>query len=851
MKWQSALLLADLKVDAGPSLATLLRVAPELERLLLVVYLPAPTFAWLSGSDPAEPDAETMAQLEALRLTAARALPSARVEVQLAPELSALALAELAITVDAELLVAGSHARKAAAVLAELGQNLSLPVLFPEPEVRTGAVCKLTCVALSDRQRASIGAFLRDRGDPSLQVEVVTPQPSTDELEVLLEVAGIEAEVEPVREPFWRALAKSTSDAAIDLLVLVRAPTVHLFAQVWPASVLVLPELGAPPPPTRALDVADLADLGGPITARIDAGSAISELPPLAEQHVGFVTGGRVIANLLTTRAGEVQLPAGLSANSLGVFREDGAVGDPLAAIEARITVLRPHGQRLILFDAELPDEQLRPLIDRADAQGLQLLAVRLRPTRSCRSIRERLRGLALPARVIDARAVLDEGEALDLSKNVDPVRLARVADRLRAAGFLVAEPAPLPIVESVGGNRIELELDNTQARRWLLEAIHGSQRTLHLQVYIALDDRVGREVEAALVAAGARGVAVRILVDSLHALHGSFGAKNPLLSRLAASPGVEVRAARPINELPSLEDLKQRDHRKLVVADGRLALIGGRNLSYEYYTGFNEAQLTPQSEWREVPWLDAGAKVEGPAVGALAASFLSAWIEAGGAPFELSSPAAVGDASVRVLIHRGLADARTLDAYRALIDGARRHLYVVNGFPLILELQHALLAAIRRGVRVKLLIGHVSPTYDGRPFEGSWSLARNVANDLVHSRADALVELGAEVYHFKLAGLPSWDPGLGPVHPHVHAKLCSVDGARATVGSANLDVTSSYWESELLLVLEDPRLAQGLEAQIEALLAGADRVDPQDPKWQEGARRRAWMRHWPGVLSV
>jgi cardiolipin synthase len=851
VKWKSALLLVDLKVDAMPSVATLLRVAPGLERLLLVVYLPAPTFAWLAGSAPTEPDAETMATVEALRSAAAQQLPSAQVEVQLAPELSALALAELAITVDAELLVAGSHSRKAAAVLAELGQNLSLPVLFPEPEERTGAVCKLTCVALSDRQRASIGVFLRDHGDPTLQVEVFEPQPAPDDLEVLLEVAGIEADVEHVREPFWRSLAHSTSETSIDLLVLVRAPTVHLVAQVWPASVLVLPELGAAPSPNKAIDLADLVDLGGPLRARVDALTTIGELPPIAEERLGFVTGGRVVATALTTRAGELELPAEIGASSLGVLRGDGTGGDPLAAMEARIVILRPSGRTLVLFDAALPEEALPPLIERADRSGHELLAVRLRPTHSCRSIRERLRGLALPGRVIDARAVLDEGEALDLSKNTDPVRLARVADRLRAAGFRVAEPEPLPPVEPIGGNRIELEIDNTQARRWLLEVIHESRETLHLQVYIALDDPVGREVEAALVAAGARGVVVRVLVDSLHALHGSFGAKNPLLSRLAESPGVEVRTTRPITELPSLEDLKQRDHRKLVIADGRVALIGGRNLSYEYYTGFSEAKLTPQSEWREVPWLDAGAKVEGPAVGALAASFLGAWTEAGGAPFEISTPPVVGDSTARVLIHRGLQEARTLEAYRALIDGAREHLYVVNGFPLVLELQHALLAAIQRGVQVKLLIGHVSPTYGGHPFEGSWGLARDVANDLVHSRADALVERGAQVYHFKVTDQPGWDPGLGPVHPHVHAKLCSFDGQRATVGSANLDVTSSYWESELLLVLDDPRLALGLEAQIEALLAGADRVDPKDPKWQEGAHRRSWMRHWPGVLSV
>src|SRR5690606_17745280 len=119
---------------------------------------------------------------------------------------------------------------------------------------------------------------------------------------------------------------------------------------------------------------------------------------------------------------------------------------------------------------------------------------------------------------------------------------------------------------------------------------------------------------EAALVAAGKRGVAVRLLVDSLHGLHGSFGVENPLLTRLSTQQGVELRVSRPVS-VPSMEELKRRDHRKLVVLDGRTAIVGGRNLSHEYYTGFDEVALRPTSTWRALPWLDAGARVEGPAV--------------------------------------------------------------------------------------------------------------------------------------------------------------------------------------------------------------------------------------------
>ncbi|HUK64697.1 MAG TPA: phospholipase D-like domain-containing protein, partial [Dongiaceae bacterium] len=308
-----------------------------------------------------------------------------------------------------------------------------------------------------------------------------------------------------------------------------------------------------------------------------------------------------------------------------------------------------------------------------------------------------------------------------------------------------------------IAGNRVEIELANPTARNWLLGTIAGARQRVHWQTYMAADDDVGREVESALRDAGRRGVSVRVLVDSLHGRHLSLGMRNPLFERLSAYPGVEVRVSRPVAGVPSLEDLKQRDHRKLVVADGRIALLGGRNLAHEYYKGFDEVKVTPATPWREVPWLDAGARVEGPAVSILERSFRDAWTGAGGETFAILDPPEAGATTARVIVHRGLRDAATLETYLALIDGARSHVYAVNGFPLVLEIQHALLRALRRGVRVRTLFGHVAPTHGGEPFEGDWATARAAATSLVHSRMDTLVAAGAEGYQFALRDVRGW----------------------------------------------------------------------------------------------
>ena len=402
-----------------------------------------------------------------------------------------------------------------------------------------------------------------------------------------------------------------------------------------------------------------------------------------------------------------------------------------------------------------------------------------------------------------------------------------------------------------IGGNRIEVELDNPKARRWLLDAIAGSQQRVHFQVYMALDDDVGRPVEAALAAAAARGVTVRVLVDSLHGLHGSFGLRNPILDRLSSRPGVDFRVGKPIGPGSAAVDLKQRDHRKLVVVDNAAALLGGRNLSHEYYAGFDEVALDPSMAWRMVPWLDAGAHVEGPAVEELERSFLEAWQSAGGDAFQIGQCPPAGTAAARVVVHRGLRDAHTVEAFVGMIEAARSHVYVVNGFPLMLEIQHALLRALARGVRVRALVGNLTPRHDDGPFAGPWAGARTMATSFVHSRVDPIVAAGGDCYEFKVPHQPAWDPAVGDIRPHVHAKTISVDGRVCAVGSANLDVTAGYWESELLLVIEDEPVARSLEERFDALLATSVRFDRDDPDWQQRAEQRRWMRYWPGVLSA
>ena len=905
MRFRRPLLVVDLGADPLGIVDVARRVAPCAERVVAVARQPPAPFPWLS---PAHVPARVTAAGEAALVHLEEALHGAapEVEVQVALELDAEVLAAAARARDADVLVTGSSPLRSASAIAEVRRRTGITLVWAQgaPARPRGPMVHLLCPVVGGaRALPSIAPFLRDRCGPEHHVTVLMLGPPLDvDVQAVLELAGITArlDVVPATHLTPAVVGAWAREHAVDLVVvrqLPPAPVLDLVARFAVPVLVLSPTGGAAPRPRAALDAPDVVDDGaGTLRVRLAQIGAMGRPAPIPEEEVVFVTGGRAVATA-TSRNGELELPsAAIGGAVLGIGRLHGGDADPVAAVERQVTVLRPAVDGIVLVDGALDRRQLRA-VRPALAGAPRVVAVRLRLLESIRTIRKRflVAGLGRPW-AIDASAVLDEGDPDDVPEEADAVRLARVAARMRGAGFAVtaivhlgprtpatdgfaayrpeelARASSFPDTDrpaagmaslaarldattgsvAATGHRIELGLDNARARRHLLDAIEGAGSRVHVQAYIVADDAVTQEFEAALAAAAARGVEVRVLVDSLYSLHESFGARNALLDRLAARR-VQVRASRPIAGLPSLEDLKQRDHRKLVVVDGVLGLVGGRNLAREYYLGFEEAQLTSRSPWRDVPWLDAGARIEGPAVATLERSFHEAWSAAGGDDFGIVPPRPVGDTRARVVVHRGLRDAYTLEAYLALIETSRAHLYVVNTFPLQLEIQRALLRAVRRGVTVRALFGHVLPLHGAapEPFAGSGSTLRSLATQLVHARMDALVAAGGEGYQFALRGVRGWDPALGEVRPHVHAKVVSADGVACAVGSANLDITAGYWESELVLLVEDPAITRALEVRLDALLAGSARVERGDPEWQRLAGRRAWLsRHWPALIG-
>ncbi|WP_342381860.1 phosphatidylserine/phosphatidylglycerophosphate/cardiolipin synthase family protein [Myxococcus stipitatus] len=560
--------------------------------------------------------------------------------------------------------------------------------------------------------------------------------------------------------------------------------------------------------------------------------------------------------------------------------------------------VLAP--EKPVLLVDSLVDEDTLDAARALAAERYHLVFVRLRDSDSFAQqrarLREKLPDLPWPL-LLDASTWLDDARADDVPRQVDGQRLLRVATRLAAAHVPIAavltrdaykpvhphlrtlspeecvalsrtsplEPLPIPdepgtfarelVLAGCGprreGHDIAFELDNRLARESLLAAIDAARSTIHWQCYIVEDDAITARFTEALKRAASRGVRVRFLADALYSGHDSFGALNPALVSLSETPLVEVRAIAPLVGVPSLSELKQRNHRKLTIIDSARAFVSGRNLGAPYYTGFDEVDLHRDTPYRDVPWLDCGARLKGPLVGDLELAFLTEWTRAGGEPFDIPASAPEGTMAARLVLHEGLRDTHTLDTQLALIRHARSRLVLVNTFPLLLELQNALIAAVRRGVRVEFLFGSVRPHHgDARTYFPGGAL-REVADHYVRSRLDAVIAAGAIAYELALPTLPNWDAALEQLCPHVHAKLLVCDTTAVAVGSANLDVTAAYWESEALLIVEDPPFAEQMLGALAPLFATSRRIDREDSRWRDEVEQRAWVgRNWPSLVG-
>jgi cardiolipin synthase len=164
-----------------------------------------------------------------------------------------------------------------------------------------------------------------------------------------------------------------------------------------------------------------------------------------------------------------------------------------------------------------------------------------------------------------------------------------------------------------VDGNALRLQFDGPYTFDAWIEAIDRAETYIHFENYILRDDRVGRVFRDALVRKAKEGVQVRVLYDWM----GSWATRRRYW-RPFGEAGVEVRAFNP----PSIRDpfgVLQRDHRKMVCVDGKVAYIGGFCVGEEW-----------AGDGKNPPWRDTGVEIRGPAAAVCSRAFERIWGEIG-----------------------------------------------------------------------------------------------------------------------------------------------------------------------------------------------------------------------------
>ncbi|MDD2713366.1 MAG: phospholipase D-like domain-containing protein, partial [Simplicispira sp.] len=171
-------------------------------------------------------------------------------------------------------------------------------------------------------------------------------------------------------------------------------------------------------------------------------------------------------------------------------------------------------------------------------------------------------------------------------------------------------------------GNRARLLNDGPATYAAMLAAIKNASDHIHMETYIIEDDEVGRLFAAALIAKQRAGVQVNLIHDSV----GTIGTPAAFFQQLTDA-GVRVLEFNPINPLVARKEweLNQRDHRKLLIVDGKIAFLGGINISSVYSSGSSQGKARPRPDPAQA-WRDTDMQLEGPVVAELQKLFLDAW---------------------------------------------------------------------------------------------------------------------------------------------------------------------------------------------------------------------------------
>ncbi|MDR2038594.1 MAG: cardiolipin synthase [Bacteroidales bacterium] len=349
--------------------------------------------------------------------------------------------------------------------------------------------------------------------------------------------------------------------------------------------------------------------------------------------------------------------------------------------------------------------------------------------------------------------------------------------------------------------NKVKILVNGKVTFEAIIEALEQAVDHIHLEYYIIDDDKIGNIIRNILIDKAKQGLEVRVIYDDI----GSWSLSKKYIRSLKDA-GVRIFPFMPVR-LPFLTNkINYRNHRKIIVVDGKIGFVGGLNIADRYISGNEELG----------PWRDTHLKIEGEAVYSLQSIFLLDWFFVSKRNIhhhdKYFPPSTVTERHLMQIVASGPDSdwSGIMQTFFLAAATAKSNIYISTPYFLPNEsILTALRSASLSGVDVRILLPKRS---DSRLV--IWSS---------YSYIGQLLDAGIKVYLYE-KGFP-------------HSKLMMIDDVFCSIGTANMDIRSFDQNFEVNALIYDQRLAIAMRNIFMNDIKGLKSIDPKE--WEQ---RRGWV---------
>ena len=348
--------------------------------------------------------------------------------------------------------------------------------------------------------------------------------------------------------------------------------------------------------------------------------------------------------------------------------------------------------------------------------------------------------------------------------------------------------------------NRVKILVNGKVAFEHIIAELNKAEKHIHLEYYIIDDDRIGNELRQILIRKAQEGIEVRVIFDDI----GCWSLSDEFILSMK-NAGVQAFPFMPVRFPYFTKKINYRNHRKIIVIDGKLGFVGGMNIADRYISGSEELG----------PWRDTHLKIEGEAVYSLQSVFLLDWYFVSKSNIHNQDkyfpPVDVSDRRLMQIVASGPDSdwASIMQTFFSAIATAKSYIYISTPYFLPNEsILTALRTAALSGVDVRLLL----PKHSDSKLV-SWSSFSYISE---------LLDAGVKVYLYHKG--------------YTHSKLMMVDDVFCSIGTANMDIRSFDQNFEVNALIYDQRLAIAMRNIFMNDIKGLTCIDANEwekrPRW-------------------